>query len=99
MKLRTRLLLSIGLTLAGLVAGIYLLSSRVMLASFLDLERQGADRDVYRVSQALDQMVEELHVKSVDWAAWDDTYQFMQDTNQKYVEANLVDVSIINMQL
>jgi len=99
MKLRYRLLLAIGLTLVALVSGIYLLSSRVVLASFLKLEQQAGDRDVERVSQALGQMVDELHVKSVDWASWDDTYVFMGNRNKAYIEANMIDYSIIGMQL
>ncbi len=31
-----------------------------------------------------------LDIFTRDWAAWDNTYEFIQDVNQDYIEANLV---------
>ncbi|MCW5941348.1 MAG: EAL domain-containing protein [Fimbriimonadaceae bacterium] len=99
MTLRLRLLISIGLTLAGLLAGIHVLSQRVMLRSFEDLERTGARRDVERASNTLDQMVDELHVFTADWSNWNDTYEFMADRNAAYIKSNLSQESLASTKI
>ncbi|PRR80744.1 HD domain-containing phosphohydrolase [Clostridium vincentii] len=35
----------------------------------------------------------------VDWAKWDDTYEFINDLNEKYIKANLSDDTFINLNL
>jgi PAS domain S-box-containing protein len=33
---------------------------------------------------------------TTDWAAWDDTYTFIEDANEAYIKANLVDPTFVN---
>lgn len=89
MTLRLRLLTTIGLTLVGLLAGIHEIAERVMLRSFEDLERQTAHRNVERTLNTLEQLDDELHVITGDWANWTDTYRFMADHNAAYVKSNI----------
>lgn len=94
MTLRLRLLTTIGLTLICLLAGIHELAERVMLRSFADLEQRSAKRDVERALNTVEQLGDELHVISSDWANWTDTYQFMADHNAAYIESNIQDESL-----
>lgn len=94
MKLRTRLLLSIGLTLVGLVLGISFLSQKLMLQSFARLEEDNELRNLERARQTVEQMASELHVKTSDWAKWDDTYTFMKDRNSAFLKSNLNDSAL-----
>ena len=38
-------------------------------------------------SDALENKIESLN--RIDWASWDDTYNFIQDRNEAYIESNL----------
>jgi len=36
---------------------------------------------------------------SQDWSSWDDTYNFISDGNQGYIDSNLVDENYTNLRL
>ena len=61
----------------------------VLLPSFVALERENATRNVERVIQALRRDAELLIPSARDWGNWDDTYQFIVDRNEDYIQANL----------
>ncbi len=67
------------------------ISTRILLAGSLSLEKD-------LVREALEGgrhflTAEERRMASLleDWANWDDTYRFMADTNQTFIDVNLVD--------
>lgn len=62
----------------------------VLFPSYFSLERKGAQKDVSRCEGALQREIEHLNLLTNDWAAWDDTYRFIQDRNEDYIESNLV---------
>ena len=89
--LRNRTLLIIGLTIVGFVALLYGISQTVTVGRFEDLEEHSTEQGVQRAIVALDHELSSLDNLVADWAAWDDTYEFVQDGNQEYIESNLVD--------
>lgn len=99
MKIRNRLLLSIFLTTITAALGTYWVSSRSMMDGFTSLERQRSTEDVFRIDQALNQMIDEIHGRSSDWASWDDTYQFMKDKNPAYIKSNMTTQSLAGMKM
>jgi len=84
----------LGITLACLILGVYLFSSRVLLGGYADLERQEVSRNLMRVTDALRQQLTTMHRATDDWASWDDSYQFIRDRNQEYISSNLVTTSL-----
>ncbi len=88
MKLRTRVLLYMSLTLVGLAIGVYFFSSRMLSQSYANLEHQNAVDNIDRARLALLQSAKDLHERSVDWASRDDSYRFMADRNQAFVKSN-----------
>ncbi len=58
--------------------------------SFAELEREEAKKDLERCVQAIDRELHHLDLLCFDWSAWDDTYRFVQDGDQGYVDTNLV---------
>ena len=74
----------------------------VILPSFIELEQQQAQAELYRIVDAIEREAEHMDILLSDWAVWDDSYQFVQDRNQPYVDSNLVwetlaDASSINL--
>lgn len=79
--------------------GIYFVSFGPMMKSFGELENQRAKEDVSRVHQTLNQVSDQLHVKSVDWSNWDDTYRYMKDHNSEFLKSNMVPQSFVDLQV
>ncbi len=60
-------------------------------------ELQFAERDTAQVLTLLESKEDYMKRVSHDWSAWDDTYQFVQDGNQEYIDENLVGGSLSNL--
>jgi diguanylate cyclase (GGDEF)-like protein/PAS domain S-box-containing protein len=99
MTLRTRLLLSVGLAVTLMAVGLYYRSADAVLSGIEKLERQDARADVVRVQRGVDQLLDDLHLKAVDWAEWDDAYAFMKDHNRAFIQSNCPDQTLSTMKL
>jgi PAS domain S-box-containing protein len=91
MTLRNKTLLIIAVTFLGLVVILNSVWRIILLDSFEELEQHNTQRDVERALNALSSDLASLDATAFDWAAWDDTYAFLEDHNEDYVESNLVD--------
>ncbi len=99
MSLYKKTLLVIGATLIGLVVILYVASRTILMGGFEELETRIAIRDVGRILEAIDADLSSLELLAGDWAAWDDTYEFIEDLNQAYIDSNLVDETFIDARL
>jgi sensor domain CHASE-containing protein len=97
--LRTKTLISIGLTIVFLVALLYVRSRLILLNGFARLEEESAQQNLSRVLNAVQGDIDALDAMVYDWASWDDTYEFIADGNQDYVDSNLVDETFPNIRL
>jgi signal transduction histidine kinase len=91
MRIRSKTLLIISATLIGLLVILYVVSQYNLVRSFANLEQQDTRREVERALSALSSSLDALDGIVYDWAAWDNTYNFIQDQNETYVSNNLVD--------
>jgi len=62
----------------------------IIFPSFLALEREEAITDVKRSVEALQREINFLDFLVWDWAAWDETYEFIETRSDAYIKANLV---------
>jgi sensor domain CHASE-containing protein len=99
LRLRKKTLAVLGLTFASLIIIQYAASQMIFLNSFAALEEQDAIQNVERVISALNADIDNLDNYVYDWAAWDDTYDFIQDLNEDYIESNLLDETFIASEL
>ena len=99
MKLRKKTLLILtGSLLLTLAAGV-LVASTVFLDSYRKLEYQDIQSDAARFNQALEFEISRLNALTYDWAAWDDSYFFMQNKNPAYISSNLMDDTLFTLEL
>ena len=68
----------------------YTIHRWVIFPSFIALEEEEAKSDMERCVQALQRELHHLDNLTGDWAAWDDTYRFVQDQYSDYIKSNLV---------
>jgi PAS domain S-box-containing protein len=99
MTLRQKTLLIIGVTLLCLLMALYISLSTIWLNGFAQIELQQTRQNVERVTQALANDLKELNRTARDWAGWDDTYAFVQDGNDDYIQENLIDTTFVNLRL
>jgi len=99
MKLRIKTLLIIGVTLAGLIAILYIVSSTVLMSGFAQVEEQETRENVQRALDTLTSELDGLSSITRDYASWDDTYAFIEDANETYPKVNLVDATFSNLKL
>jgi len=66
----------------------------VILPGFTLLEREQAENELQRVIDAINRETEHIDLLLGDWAIWDDTYNFVQESDPKdrqdYIDSNLV---------
>ena len=96
MKLRNKVLISIGLVWATFLIVTFAASHFFLLHSFLALENKRATRDLNRVSQSLEQSSSTLYAYTADWSHWTDAYNFMKGKNPRFVADNFKIPAFIN---
>ncbi len=106
MTLRTKTLSIIALTIAGLVAIVYVPTRSLFLNSFSKLETLAAAEKVRQGLHAIERELDALDTLALDYGGWDDTYQFAEDLTtgnsagiKRYVDSNLVDATFIDDRL
>lgn len=87
------------------IAFIFVLSSTLLYAAsallvqsqFGKIETNDTQQNTARAVDALNNRVDDLAVKSSDWANWDDAYAYVVDHNAAFVDSNLQNGSIANL--
>jgi two-component system, sensor histidine kinase and response regulator len=82
-----------------LLAIVLIVSNLIFLNSFENLEKRDTEENAQRAVEALNTQLAGLDTLNHDWAVWDDTYQFVQDGNQEYIETNPTDESFETTKL
>jgi PAS domain S-box-containing protein len=98
-KLRSRIILMILIIFGSLIVLIYAVSSFGLQKSLTRLEEETAKQDVQRVNDAISNELSYLDTSVTDWAGWDETYNFIQDANQQYLEENIMDSTFTSLKI
>src|SRR4051794_39299549 len=99
MKLRRIVVLTAVLITVSMVGLLLCLSRMILLRSFSELEQHHVESDLQRATDLIEQQEQELDRTVRDYATWDDTFRFMHDRNQAYVQSNYSDPTLTNLGL
>lgn len=99
MTLPQKALLAIGIAFTGLIGGLYAASSTILLHSLKQAEEQSTRQVVAGVLSIFTQTQQEFSSRFADWAAWDDTYAFVEDANKYYIQSNLIPEGLANLKV
>ena len=99
MSLRGKVLGLILITFVMYGALDYGVQRLLILPSFTALEQEESIEDMGRAVQAITREVQYLGSSVADWATWDDTYQYTQDRNDTYREANLNETTLAGLKI
>jgi diguanylate cyclase (GGDEF)-like protein len=73
-----------------------LIQRNLIYPAFHEIEIDYAQNNVDRVIQRLESARRTLDLTVYDWSAWDDTYAFIEDGNQDYIDSNLYPDTFLN---
>lgn len=62
-----------------------------IMESFEKLEDSSAQEKVAEINSVLMEKAKDLHFANTDWSIWSDTYDFINDSNNEYIESNIED--------
>lgn len=89
MNLRTKVFSLIGVILVSFFLLVGFASRYVVMKDFSDLERREMMTNLDRVSETFKNKRGEISVKLSDWSQWDDTYSYVEDRNENFIQSNL----------
>jgi PAS domain S-box-containing protein len=90
-SLRIRAIFAVLLMFAVLVLLLFLFSAAIIQRSFAAIETDTVEDRVEQAINALDNAISNINRVAIDYATWDDTYTFVLDRNQAYIDANFGD--------
>ncbi|TDO91266.1 sensor domain CHASE-containing protein [Halanaerobium saccharolyticum] len=99
MNIRKKALKIIMITVLVLLVVLLLMSRVLILNEFKEIEKNQVENDISLLQMILNQELERINTINGDWAPWDDTYQFINDRNNRYIENNLGDETLKNLDL
>jgi sensor domain CHASE-containing protein/nitrogen-specific signal transduction histidine kinase len=99
MGMRKRTSIAIGILAITLLVTVYVSFHSLLANSFEKLEATSVQENVGRFLSSLSNDVSDLRSKTNDYAAWDETYNFMVNPNNQYIAANLADPTFTTQSL
>ncbi len=88
MSLRKKTLFLLSVIFILFVFVLVLFSQIYLEKSYEDLEYQYILKNMNQAVSGLNEQVDHLSAQALDWANWDDTYDFMRDHNEEYLKTN-----------
>ncbi|MEM4704181.1 MAG: CHASE4 domain-containing protein, partial [Candidatus Bathyarchaeia archaeon] len=99
MKLRWKALIAVGTAFAGVLLISQIILYYPMINNILAIEQSESLKQAHRVADMIAHELANLNATTVDYAAWDDTYEFVQNGNPEYITNNILDEIFINLRL
>lgn len=96
MSLRAKVLLILSLTLLAYACADHWLQRTRLFDSYVALEVTEAKKDLQRVVESIHAEIVHLDDVCQGWAAWDDTCEFVESPNDKYVSSNFNDEIVLD---
>ncbi|ADU28572.1 putative bifunctional diguanylate cyclase/phosphodiesterase [Evansella cellulosilytica] len=91
MKLKVKTAIVILSSVFTLLVILFISINPIMLSQYKQLELELVEQNNERVKSALNNELNRLKMIVRDYSVWDDTYQYMQDGNEQYINSNWVE--------
>ena len=99
MKLREKTIAMTVISTVAVLALCYMGASSLLMRTYLEIERREAGTDLTRARIVLEDAIQSIHIKAIDWASWDDTYEYIISRDDEYVTSNLTPESLRALQV
>jgi len=91
--------LIITLLIFAVLTAAFTLTHKMQLSNFLELEQTDTLQNVEKVQNAVLTQQGYLDYINQDWACWDDTYKFIEDGNQKYIDVDIQNETLASLRI
>lgn len=98
-SVRSKILLTIGITIAVLSVVVYLISTRVLLTSYKQIEEAGVLQDLGRAHDTIDNFAHQQQIKVNDWSQWDDAYDYAHTHDEGWFERTAFPAGMANADI
>lgn len=98
-SLQQKLSLRLLQAMAVFIAGIYLILRLVITPAFDELELARAETDLVRADRSIQTDIDNLEAITLDWALWDDIYEYVAGRNPAFQRSNLDRPTLTNLGL
>lgn len=99
MKLSRRILINVAGLFAMVSLGTYAGSHWVLKEAFSEVEATEAREDWLEAKAAINNQVQALHDRSIDWSQWNDAFNFVKTRDPEFVASNLTEGTAISMKM
>jgi len=99
LKIHLKSALIIGATVIVVLSLISFTAYSMILAGFSEVETNETLGNIVLAQRIIGNDLSELEATVSDWAWWDDTYSFMLNLNQSYIDSNLDETSLENLRV
>ncbi len=89
MSIRNKTLISIFITMSLTLLGLFWVAKTVLTERFIRLEYEHNRDNLLRVEASFRDLLEQIELRSADWAKWDDAYEFVTDGNAEFRDDNV----------
>ena len=87
LKIKAAIIVSVIFILLGIVD--FCIRQFIIFPGFLSLKRENAKDNSIRIIEAFNREINYMDRLTHDWSAWDDTYNFVENPTDEYIDANL----------
>ncbi|WP_048129185.1 sensor histidine kinase [Methanosarcina lacustris] len=91
--------LIITLLIFAVLTAAFTFTHNMQLSTFLELEKADTLKNVERVQNAVVARQGYIDYLVQDWACWNDTYQFIEDRNQQYIDVDLQNETLAGIRV
>jgi sensor domain CHASE-containing protein/HAMP domain-containing protein len=91
--------LIITLFIFAVLTAAFTLTHTMQLSNFLELEESDTSNNVERVQNAISTQQGYLDYINQDWACWDDTYKFIEDRNQRFIDVDIQNETLASLRI
>ena len=81
------------------MGAIYAIASTILLNSFVLVEQRQVEGDLAQATDAINNDMNLLANQIIDYATWDENYQFLQGKNPGFCEMGLTDVTFVTSNM
>jgi two-component system NtrC family sensor kinase len=81
------------------IAGVFVILKTVITPAFEELELEAAHSDLVRADQAIQNDIDNLAGVALDWASWNDMYEYVSGRNPGFRNSNLDQTTLDNLGL
>lgn len=98
-KLSSKTLIIISIAVIIFIGILLVASNNILLQAVANVESKSTRQDMERALAVLSHEISNLNSIALDYAAWNDTYAFIQNNSTDYITANLMHSTFVNLRL